>query len=418
MGARMSLSMTLRPATSRTPFDITAWRSFAFWQMLSSFTIAAFLSALVVMVYWSASGRPTQPTATVPAVKPQVEEQRLMPVSPDTARELNAERPVVAAPLIAARAYRFNGSPEARSRATDCLAAAAWYEAGNDAVGEKAVMQVVLNRARHPAFPASLCGVVFQGAERTTGCQFTFTCDGSLLRRKPSGISWANARALAATAISGTVDRSVGLATHYHADYVVPYWASSLDKAAQIGPHLFYRWRGFWGLSAAFQRKPGADEPVETMLASLSPAHVAASGDVAAGDAVHSAAPAPLAAAPPPALVVEGVREKSLRGAVVRGQSADVNHFFLQLDATTFPGNYATAAIALCRNRPDCAVLGWRDASQMGESLPLSAAQRASLSFYFVQHATGEDKALWNCRQMPRSNPAQCIVPNQPITGD
>ncbi len=340
-----------------------------------------------------------------------------MPLSPEDARVLNGERPIVAAPLTPARPFRFVGSTDARARATDCLAAAGWYEAGNDPVGQRAVMQVVLNRARHPAFPASLCAVVFQGAERPTGCQFTFACDGSLIRREPPTAAWARARAIAAAALDGTVDRSVGLATHYHADYVVPYWADSLDKAAQVGPHLYYRWRGYWGTAAAFARKLGADEPFEPMLARLSPAHLPADGVPAlAEDPVVAAGPPPIAA-PPPALVVEGVREKSLRGAVVRGLGANANQFFLQLDAATFPGNYATAAIALCRGKPSCAVLGWRDAAHMGQTLPLGQEQREALSFYFVHGADGQDKALWNCQQISRSNPAQCLTPATVVGG-
>src|SRR3546814_17339709 len=68
----------------------------------------------------------------------------------------------------------------------DCLTAAIYYEAAQESEsGKRGVAQVVLNRARHPAFPSSICGVVYQGSERKTGCQFTFTFDGSLAR-KPS----------------------------------------------------------------------------------------------------------------------------------------------------------------------------------------------------------------------------------------
>jgi spore germination cell wall hydrolase CwlJ-like protein len=86
----------------------------------------------------------------------------------------------------------------------------------------------VLNRMRHPGYPASICGVVYQGADRTTGCQFTFTCDGSLLRT-PLASLWARSRKIAEDALSGRVYAPIGHATHYHADYVLPYWADSLD---------------------------------------------------------------------------------------------------------------------------------------------------------------------------------------------
>jgi hypothetical protein len=120
---------------------------------------------------------------------------------------------------------------------------------------------VVLNRVRHPSYPNSVCGVVYQGSERTTGCQFTFTCDGSLLRT-PSVSGWARARRVAAEALSGRVFEPVGHATHYHANYVLPYWASSLVKSAVIGTHIFYRWNGGWGQPAAFRQAYAGVEPL------------------------------------------------------------------------------------------------------------------------------------------------------------
>ncbi|MGJ3626051.1 cell wall hydrolase [Sphingomonas sp. MMS24-JH45] len=95
-------------------------------------------------------------------------------------------------------------------------------------------MQVVLNRLRHPAFPKTVCGVVFQGAERSTGCQFTFTCDGALARQ-PSPLAWDRARKVAAAALAGAVYRPVGYATHYHTDWVVPYWSE--PRQDRRGPH-------------------------------------------------------------------------------------------------------------------------------------------------------------------------------------
>ncbi|MDP5103072.1 MAG: cell wall hydrolase, partial [Erythrobacter sp.] len=88
------------------------------------------------------------------------------------------------------------------ARAQECLAQAVWYEAASESeAGQRAVAQVVLNRVAHPSWPASVCGVVYQGSERSTGCQFTFTCDGSLARR-PSGTGWARAQRIAADALN------------------------------------------------------------------------------------------------------------------------------------------------------------------------------------------------------------------------
>lgn len=173
---------------------------------------------------------------------------------PDVAYELNTARPISTAPNPAARPF----SPPWRddfdhSRATDCLTAAIYYEAATEGLeGQRAVAQVVLNRVRHPAFAKSVCAVVFEGGERKTGCQFTFACDGSLGRR-PIPALWEAAHKVAAAALNGYVYKPAGYATHYHTVWVVPYWAPSLVKLANIGQHIFYRWDGGWGGPAAFK---------------------------------------------------------------------------------------------------------------------------------------------------------------------
>jgi hypothetical protein len=132
------------------------------------------------------------------------------------------------------------------------------------------VAQVVLNRVRHPVYPASVCGVVYQGSERDTGCQFTFTCDGALAQA-PMRSFYLRAREVAHEALQGYVYAPVGNATHYHTDYVVPYWASTLKKSAVIGTHIFYRWPGGWGMPAAFGQRYTQREgdPYALRLASL-----------------------------------------------------------------------------------------------------------------------------------------------------
>lgn len=158
------------------------------------------------------------------------------------ARAVNAAIPFVPGKIVPARPFHFHGTPAARLQATQCLATAAIYEAGADERGQRAVIQIILNRVRDPAFPKTICGVVYQGASLKTGCQFSFTCDGSVLRR-PEHSGWIAARGIASHALSGTVFRPVGTATHYHADWVVPFWIGSLDKIAQIHSHIFYRKR-------------------------------------------------------------------------------------------------------------------------------------------------------------------------------
>ena len=155
-----------------------------------------------------------------------------------------------------------------RARALECLTSAVYYEAGQESTdGQRAVAQVVLNRVRHPAFPANVCGVVYEGSTRATGCQFTFTCDGSLNRQPMIG-AWQRARSVAETALAGYVYKPVGTATHYHADYVVPYWAPTLTKNAVIGAHIFYRWAGGWGRPDAFSQRYARSEPNVSSLRS------------------------------------------------------------------------------------------------------------------------------------------------------
>ncbi|WP_051503900.1 cell wall hydrolase [Sphingomonas jaspsi] len=165
---------------------------------------------------------------------------------------INANMPFVKGAIAAARPFDLPASDVTDyRRALLCLTQAVYYEAGNEPLeGRRAVAQVVLNRLRHPAFPKSVCGVVYQGS-REPVCQFSFVCDGSLYRRPALG-AWKEAEAIARAALNGFVEQSVGGATHYHANYVAPYWAPKLAKLTQIGAHIFYRWPGAWGSSAAF----------------------------------------------------------------------------------------------------------------------------------------------------------------------
>ncbi len=194
------------------------------------------------------------------------------PVAPEDAVKINSAIPL-AGPAGAARPFPGgNASGIAQTRALDCLTSAIYYEAGQESTdGQRAVAQVVLNRVRHPAFPSSVCGVVYQGSTRQTGCQFTFTCDGSMAR-PPMADAWNRARKVAAAALAGSVYPNVGNATHYHAYYVVPYWASSLAKTAVVGAHLFYRWSGGWGLPGAFAQAYSGREsdPRALRLAAMS----------------------------------------------------------------------------------------------------------------------------------------------------
>ena len=146
-------------------------------------------------------------------------------------------------------------------RAMRCLTQAIYYEAGSEPrAGKEAVAQVVLNRVKHPSFPKSVCGVVFDGAERATGCQFTFTCDGSL-SREPLASKWEEARSVAADALAGKTDDHVGASTHYHASWMVPYWRSSMIETVRIGGHIFYQWPGTRGSATSLTSAYSGVEP-------------------------------------------------------------------------------------------------------------------------------------------------------------
>lgn len=180
----------------------------------------------------------------------------------------NAAIPISAMPLE--QVNRFSLAGGTYPTALRCLTQAVYYEAAVEPLqGRRAVAQVVLNRMRHAAYPHSVCGVVYQGSERRTGCQFSFTCDGSLLRAPAAG-PWRQAEEVAREALAGRTEPSVGTATHYHADYVLPKWAFQLGKIGQIGRHIFYRFAGGWGRSSALTAAYSGREAIPALnLAAL-----------------------------------------------------------------------------------------------------------------------------------------------------
>ena len=335
---------------------------------------------------------------------PTVEPVELQDLTPQDARVYNAAIPFVRGPRPAARPFLFAGDDAQRARAIDCLAAAAWYEAGDDPVGQQAVAQVVLNRLRHPAFPKTVCGVVFQGQERSTGCQFTFTCDGALARH-PSEPAWERARQVATKALNGAVFAKVGYATHYHTDWVVPYWSASLDKLAEVHTHLFFRWTGWWGTPAAFRRSVSSDEPVIAALANISPVHRLGGALAEAAVAIAAAAQDTASATPVATSTVPGEPDS-----------------FTALLPEAAPENYPALAKATCGTRPKCKFLGWTDRTALPAGTAMTPAQMAGMSFsYLRDQSAGLERELWNCREFPRTGPGLCmrrqVVPLATPTG-
>lgn len=254
----MGRGWILNEASKPLAIRIVAW-------MLVGIALLGFLGS----VYWLMENR-TSPaqriefsnrTAGPPesATAPNL----LKPIAPKDAFAENMARPVDAGAIEPQRTFVLPGDTNklAEARATECLASAIYYEAASESPqGQKAVAQVILNRVRSPFYPHSVCGVVYQGSSLQTGCQFTFTCDGSLVRT-PSRAGWQKAQEIARGALHGIVEPSVGTATHYHTLFVVPYWAASLQKIAVIGNHIFYRLPGPMGAPTAFRSSYVGEDP-------------------------------------------------------------------------------------------------------------------------------------------------------------
>lgn len=208
---------------------------------------------------------------------------------------------VIDSSIQPAAPFRLAGSALDHARALQCLTQAIYYEAASEPDdGQRAVAQVVLNRVRHPAFPATVCGVVFQGSEKR-GCQFSFACDGAMARI-PSRAGWARAARVAGAALAGSVFAPVGMATHYHTYAVTPAWNRSLVMTGVFGAHFFHRWKGWWGMTAAFRQSYHGGEPLPAPRAAA-PAIPAAIPVAQTGDA---RTPAVARAAIQPAYVESG----------------------------------------------------------------------------------------------------------------
>lgn len=311
----------------------------------------------------------------------------VLPILPTQAVALNAAVPLSTLPNPAAKPFQLDAEDElTRDRSKGCLTAAVYYEAASEGEeGERAVAQVVLNRLRHPAFPKSVCGVVFQGSERTTGCQFTFTCDGSL-QRPPSAAGWRRAERIAKAALDGEVYKSVGQATHYHTNWVVPPWSGRLDKVAAVGTHLFFRWPGGWGQPAAFRGRHQGAEPNVPLMANLSTAHNVLEGATPIPPQFASSAPGFRSISPAGDVIV----------AVLSGPAAEMK--------------FVSAALAACGAREFCKFMGWTDRRSAPSRLPMTDAQTRALSFaYSRNRTTGYEKVLWNCREFTAREPGQCL---------
>ena len=326
----------------------------------------------------------------------------LSQLAADDAQARNAAVGFAAAGPGKATPFSFRGSSADRARARDCLALAGMAEAGGGDGDQRAVMQVILNRVRHPAFAKTVCGVVFEGSQRPTGCQFSFTCDGSLARRY-SDAAWRAARARADEMLAGAIDATVGNATHFHANYVYPWWSDKLDKVAQVGPHIFFRWRGFWGTRNALSARYGGGEPdplrlQETALtvATANPLPTLMQG----GEAVRS-------------ITTELVNQTTEGGDATPSSPGAGIHFVL-VSPSDAPAALVDKARSLCGSEGYCRVQGWSDANNIPAKLPLTEEARRSVRFSFVSASANAAEAIFfDCRTFPAPEVGTCL-PTRP----
>jgi hypothetical protein len=127
-----------------------------------------------------------------------------------------------------------------------CLAQAIYHEArGESREGQLAVANVIINRAFSKKYPSSICGVVYQNAEKGRyKCQFTFACDGRPDEARERA-AWNRSLKMAEDAFyeyqrgerPGVVPDSV---LYYHTTAVAPRWSHTFRRVAAIGSHMFY----------------------------------------------------------------------------------------------------------------------------------------------------------------------------------
>jgi spore germination cell wall hydrolase CwlJ-like protein len=337
-----------------------------------------------------ALNRSRAPAVPAPAAAP--ESNLLAPLQPASEATLDSM-------LKASATALFMGPAGDRERAVDCLALAAWYEAGGDLESQRSVVQVVLNRVAHPSFPKSVCGVVFQGSERRTGCQFTFTCDGSMLLRRPSAAALARARAVAEYALQGGGFPGLLQATHYHADYVQPWWSSHLVQRGKVGRHIFYSWPGARGVLPGRPSSAG-----EAALAQL----VRKSGETGVD------LPAPGGTAPLDPLAT-GAQLAEVRLAYEDTTFATPvpkpgNAIFLTVEAAMPSGRWAVAALGRCAGKAECRVFAYESQEQVARNSAASASTREKPLFVFVRDAASRiELALWDCDKVQRPSESQCL---------
>jgi hypothetical protein len=379
-----------------------------------AFMIGLLISAFLPDFYRRAYSVDVNLARNVPVAEPLILQQ----VSRDTAKQINDATPMTTKLIEPAKPFLFFGKPDDLARATDCLAATIYYEAGAEPpAGQLAVAQVVLNRVRHPGYPNTVCGVVFQGHERRTGCQFSYTCDGSMVRRRPSPGAWANAQRLSRAMLNGLVYPPVGLATHYHTDWVLPKWSAKLDKVRVERTHLFFRYFGFWGTPKAFSARYSGIETQFGKLGLLSPQHRNSETDNMQNIIETAAKESADADADLPSEEIKdaGTKEKetdATMGGFLTAAPENSAMLRLQIDPMLDGDTLPSLAIRACGDRAICKVEAWTEDGLIRDSTALirQGQGQTGLAFTFTRKFAGKaGKAKWNCALFPRANMADCL---------
>ena len=214
-----------------------------------------------------------EPIIVVPGADPDMKQSAVSGPAPAEAGGQTVAGKGEVTGQLKSPAERLKLNAKSRAKAEKCLAEAVYFEARGEAVrGQIAVAQVVLNRAFSGYYPTTVCGVVYQNANRHLACQFTFACDGiPEVVREPD--MWERARKIAKASLDGLLWLpEVGKSTHYHAYWVHPSWVHEMKKMYKFGVHTFYRPRAWGdGSDAPKWGTPAQTAEISKELASVKP---------------------------------------------------------------------------------------------------------------------------------------------------
>ncbi len=244
-GAVLQRQSLLSPVEPKSPFDL------AFYKSVGNETAIEIASAFALDKPPEIEPAKDLPVLVANLVVESVPNILSYSDEPDArpspfAAVLNEDAPINLIPRLGEKDHAWAAEPLPKSSFSDreqhCLTAGIYFEARGEPVrGQAAVAQVILNRVKNPAYPASICGVVYQNKEWRNRCQFSFACD-KIKDNIKDPQRWETAKYVARETTEGRIWLAdVGSSTHYHATYVKPKWAKTMQKVGRIGLHIFYR---------------------------------------------------------------------------------------------------------------------------------------------------------------------------------